>query len=48
MPGLGLWEPRGGFLSGGEEGEAAVAVQLEQVVDCAVEPPLLAGGLLAA
>ena len=35
-------------LSGAQEGQAAVAVELEQVVDRALEAPLRAGGLFAA
>src|SRR5436309_9051240 len=45
-----LWAPDSGCgpSSGGDEGQAAVAVQLEQVVDSAVKAPLCAGGRLAA
>jgi hypothetical protein len=37
-----------GGLSGVQEGQPAVAVELEEVVDGALESPLLAGGLFAA
>lgn len=40
--------PGGGLSSGVQEAQAAVAVQLEQVVDCALQAPLRAGGLFAA
>src|SRR5437870_6804182 len=52
LPGavVAFWAPDSGCgpSSGGDEGQAAVAVQLEEVVDGAVKAPLCAGGRLAA
>src|SRR5450759_2087689 len=44
---LGRVGARSEGLSGAEEGQAAVAVKLEQVVDCALEAPLRTRGVLA-
>jgi hypothetical protein len=49
--GLGSWGRVGVLwvgLSGAREGQSAVAVELEEVVDGALEAPLGAGGVLAA
>lgn len=44
----GVWGPRGWALSGAQEGQSAVAVELEEVVDGALEAPLGARGGLSA